>query len=241
MINCTRQIHIKMSQAGKVAEIFTLAGETFMKLGTLAMSLQQSSDKIQDGGKWGEEEVEMLKKAISQFGEDIEKISTVIRTKSANQIKAALKQKTVQNLTTAKGRPQLSTPISIQPRQVGVKSKANNIVYTHGGLPDEPVKKAKVETSSLANLSSVSRQASMSVLSSMPQTMNVLSSISAQTKIGVQNAAQHGVPVIASGQGFQVILPQSFGLSGGSVTMLNSGIIQHVADANTSLNVDVES
>ncbi|XP_065649043.1 chromatin complexes subunit BAP18 [Hydra vulgaris] len=224
-----------MSQAGKVAEIFTLAGETFMKLGTLAMSLQQSSDKIQDNGKWGDEEVEMLKKAISQFGEDIEKISTVIRTKSASQIKAALKQKTVQNLTTAKGRPQL--PISIQPRHAGMKSKANNIVYSHENIPDESSKKTKVETSSIMS----SRQTSMSVLSSVPQTLNVLSSISTQNKLCAPNTTQNGVPVLASSQGFQVILPQNFGLGAGSVTMFNSGVIQHVADANTSLNVDVES
>ena len=85
-----------MTQAGKVAEIFSVAGEAFTKLGNLAMSLQPAS--TQDGGKWEDEEIDMLRKAVAQFGNDIEKISEKIKTKSAMQIKNTLKHKAVQNL-----------------------------------------------------------------------------------------------------------------------------------------------
>jgi len=87
-----------MSQAGKVAEIFSLAGETFTRLGILATSLQSSNT---DGGKWDDEEIDMLRKAIGQFGNDIEKISEKIKTKSAMQIKNTLKQKAMQNFNVA--------------------------------------------------------------------------------------------------------------------------------------------
>lgn len=86
-----------MSQAIKVAEIFSVAGQAFSKLSYLAMSLQANG--TQDGGKWEDEEIEMLKKAISQFGNDIERISERIKTKSSLQIKNALKSKVTQNLT----------------------------------------------------------------------------------------------------------------------------------------------
>lgn len=95
MSSSYRSLMKTMSQAGKVAEIFSLAGETFTKLGVLATSLQSSN--TQDGGKWDDEEIDMLRKAIGQFGNDIEKISEKIKTKSAMQIKNTLKQKAMQN------------------------------------------------------------------------------------------------------------------------------------------------
>jgi len=85
-----------MTQAGKVAEIFSVAGEAFTQLGNLAMCLQPAS--TQDGGKWEDEEIDMLRKAVAQFGNDIEKISEKIKTKSTVQIKNTLKRKAVQNL-----------------------------------------------------------------------------------------------------------------------------------------------
>ena len=87
-----------MTQAGKVAEIFSTAGEAFTKLGNLAMSLQSNSERSSDINKWADEEIDMLRTAISRFGSDIEKISELVKNKSANQIKTALRQKAVLNL-----------------------------------------------------------------------------------------------------------------------------------------------
>lgn len=33
-------------------------------------------------GKWGDEEIEMLRSAVNKFGEDLKKISEIIKTKS---------------------------------------------------------------------------------------------------------------------------------------------------------------
>jgi len=103
------KIKNKMSQAGKVAEIFSLAGEAFTKLGVLATSLQSSN--TQDGGKWDDEEIDMLRKAIGQFGNDIEKISEKIKTKSAMQIKNTLKQKAMQNFNVTPSMRTIQKPV----------------------------------------------------------------------------------------------------------------------------------
>lgn len=37
---------------------------------------------VYDSGKWGDEEIEMLRSAVHTFGEDLKKISEIIKTKS---------------------------------------------------------------------------------------------------------------------------------------------------------------
>lgn len=85
-----------MNSASKVAEIFEAAGAAFSRLGAMTMELQQTGQGSAEEGKWGEEEIEMLRAAILRFGNDIEKISTHIKSKSVAQIRSALKQKAVQ-------------------------------------------------------------------------------------------------------------------------------------------------
>lgn len=85
-----------MTSANKVADIFCAAGEAFSRLGALAMELQSTgSDGTpgSDEGKWGDEEIEMLRQSVRRFGGDLEKISAQIKTKSVGQIRSALKQK----------------------------------------------------------------------------------------------------------------------------------------------------
>jgi len=86
-----------MNQAMKVAEIFSVAGDAFTKLSKLAMSLQ--STNTADNGKWEDEDVQMLKRAIAQFGNEIEKISEKIKSKSDRQTKINLKNKVTQSLS----------------------------------------------------------------------------------------------------------------------------------------------
>ncbi|XP_020619494.1 chromatin complexes subunit BAP18-like [Orbicella faveolata] len=91
------------SSAAKVAEIFTAAGEAFSHLGELTMQLHPlnnetgilspSATTMSNSGKWGDEEIEMLRGAVKRFGDDLKKISGQIKTKSVAQIKSALKKR----------------------------------------------------------------------------------------------------------------------------------------------------
>ncbi|KAH9512681.1 Chromatin complexes subunit bap18 [Bulinus truncatus] len=84
-----------MSSSSKVGEIFTAAGAAFTKLGDLTMQLHPSSDQSAGGigGKWTEQEIEMLRGAVKRFGEDLNKISEVIKSRTISQIRTQLKRK----------------------------------------------------------------------------------------------------------------------------------------------------
>lgn len=91
------------SSAAKVAEIFTAAGEAFSHLGELTMQLHPlnsetgltspSAANMSNSGKWGDEEIEMLRSAVKRFGDDLKKISGQVKGKSVAQIKSALKKR----------------------------------------------------------------------------------------------------------------------------------------------------
>ena len=88
-----------MNSASKVAEIFESAGMSFSRLGAMTMELQHQHTQQQiktQAGKWGDEEIEMLRSAVLQFGNDIEKICEHMKSKSVAQIRTALKRKAVQ-------------------------------------------------------------------------------------------------------------------------------------------------
>ncbi|KAK6195513.1 chromatin complexes subunit BAP18 [Patella vulgata] len=82
-----------MSSASKVGEIFTAAGSAFSKLGELTMQLHPTGEPSPSGGKWTDEEVELLRATVKQFGEDLNKISEVIKNRTISQIKNKLKRK----------------------------------------------------------------------------------------------------------------------------------------------------
>ena len=96
-----------MTSATKVAEIFETAGLAFSRLGGMAVELQTTSGEGSSGeeGKWGEAEIEMLRQAILRFGNDLEKISAQIKTKSVGQIRSALKQKAMQQKVNIPAKP----------------------------------------------------------------------------------------------------------------------------------------
>lgn len=261
-----------MTQAGKVAEIFTTAGEAFTKLGSLAMSLQPGAERPQDGVKWGDEEIDMLHSAVQKFGSDVEKISTKIKSKSAAQTKAALKQKMV-NATPQTGSQIITTPIKVSlapsavgttlmtlprpqikiqttPRQIGQKSKAMPIQMTiRGATPMNTTqmvgKKIKLESSTMNVLTSLSP----APITTLIRQNTPVAIAPAGGNVG--NVSTIGVPIMASGQGFQVIVPpqnivqpQKTVVSAPTVlpvALLQSGIVQKVSNANTNGNVDVES
>ncbi|XP_070538195.1 chromatin complexes subunit BAP18-like [Ptychodera flava] len=82
-----------MSSAAKVGEIFSAAGSAFSKLGELTMQLHPAADQSPSSGKWTDQEIEMLRDSIKRFGEDLNKISEIIKTRTIAQIKVALKNK----------------------------------------------------------------------------------------------------------------------------------------------------
>lgn len=89
-----------MSNQNKVAEIFINAGTAFSKLGEMTMELQKDEAKSCGSGKWTEEEIQLLKESVYRFGQDIEKISQMVRSRTAKQIKEAMKRR---NLLIVKG------------------------------------------------------------------------------------------------------------------------------------------
>ncbi|XP_020378033.1 chromatin complexes subunit BAP18 isoform X1 [Rhincodon typus] len=81
------------SASTKVGEIFSAAGAAFTKLGELTMQLHPVADSSPAGAKWTDTEIEMLRSAVKRFGEDLNKISTVIKDRTVAQIKTTVKRK----------------------------------------------------------------------------------------------------------------------------------------------------
>ncbi|XP_053676873.1 chromatin complexes subunit BAP18 [Anopheles nili] len=81
-----------MNSATKVGEIFTAAGAAFNSLGELTMQLHPSSDSP-TGSKWTDEEIDMLRSAVTRFSEDLNKISQRIKGRTVSQIRHTLKKK----------------------------------------------------------------------------------------------------------------------------------------------------
>ena len=133
-LNCRRQekteFHLtnrqNMNSASKVAEIFESAGVSFSRLGAMTMELQhqQTGQGTAEEGKWGEEEIEMLRAAVLRFGNDIEKISTHIKSKSVAQIRSALKQKAVQQKVGSNNKSGTSGPTTAIGLQQGLLEDA---------------------------------------------------------------------------------------------------------------------
>ncbi|XP_052215973.1 chromatin complexes subunit BAP18-like isoform X2 [Dreissena polymorpha] len=82
-----------MSSASKVGEIFTAAGAAFGKLGELTMQLHPSAEQSPASGKWTEQEIEALRQSVKRFGEDLNKISEIIKNRATSQIRSQLKRK----------------------------------------------------------------------------------------------------------------------------------------------------
>ncbi|XP_062870260.1 chromatin complexes subunit BAP18 [Trichomycterus rosablanca] len=81
------------SSSAKVGEIFSAAGSAFTKLGELTMQLHPVADSSPAGAKWTDTEIEMLRSAVSRFGNDLNNISSVIKERTVSQIKTTVKRK----------------------------------------------------------------------------------------------------------------------------------------------------
>jgi hypothetical protein len=103
-----------MTSAAKVAEIFITAGTAFSKLGEMTMDLQKDETKSSSTGKWTDEEIDLLKVAVYKFGQDIEKISDMVRSRTAKQIKEAMRRR---NMLTSVAHADSTTPLASNPEQ----------------------------------------------------------------------------------------------------------------------------
>lgn len=146
-----------MNSASKVAEIFESAGMAFSRLGAMTMELQQQSQSQSptnvynnDEGKWGENEIGMLRTAVRKFGNDIEKICMHMKSKSVSQIRSALKRKAVQQkvANTKAGASSSTTPTAIGLHQE--ISQGTPKTHVGQGVNDEsgpnPAKRSKIDT-----------------------------------------------------------------------------------------------
>ena len=117
-----------MSNAAKVAEIFINAGTAFSKLGEMTMELQKDEAKSCGSGKWTEEEIQLLKESVYKFGQDIEKISQMVRSRTAKQIKEAMKRR---NLLISKQNDNQNNPCGEELKENVENSKLEKVASDH--------------------------------------------------------------------------------------------------------------
>lgn len=130
-----------MSSANKVGEIFSEAGSAFSKLGELTMQLHPQGEPSPLSGKWTDSEIEMLKTAVKRFGEDLNKISDVIKNRSISQIKAQMKRKAY-----------IDAGLVKQDKSLSPSKKITNKLTTPPTKIEPPVKKQKTAEVTLSAL-----------------------------------------------------------------------------------------
>lgn len=128
-----------MSSASKVGEIFTAAGAAFSKLGDLTMQLHPSAEPAPASTKWTPHEIEMLRSAVKRFGDDLDKISEIIKTRTISQIKTQLKKKAYEEAG-------LPHPVETSPKKTVATEKQQTPVTTSAAGAasiEPPAKKQK--------------------------------------------------------------------------------------------------
>lgn len=86
-----------MSSASKVGEIFTAAGAAFSKLGDLTMQLHPTSEPSPTSGKWTPQEIDLLRNSVKRFGDDLDKLSEIIKSRTVAQIRTQMKRKSFED------------------------------------------------------------------------------------------------------------------------------------------------
>ena len=89
-----------MANAQKVSNIFELASTAFKKMAELVLDLKIYQAQVEQGpttsSRWTIIEVEQLKEAVARFGNDLNKIASIIETKTLTQIKHKLKSQALE-------------------------------------------------------------------------------------------------------------------------------------------------
>uniref|UniRef100_A0A182KAR8 Myb-like domain-containing protein n=1 Tax=Anopheles christyi TaxID=43041 RepID=A0A182KAR8_9DIPT len=130
-----------MNSATKVGEIFTAAGAAFNSLGELTMQLHPSSDSP-TGSKWTDEEIEMLRSAVTRFSEDLCKISQRIKGRTVSQIRHTLKKKAFEDAglpTRQLAQPTTTQPLQQQQHSLPQQTQQQQIIVTPSAHYEEGV------------------------------------------------------------------------------------------------------
>ncbi|CAH1780919.1 unnamed protein product [Owenia fusiformis] len=133
-----------MSSAKRVGEIFTAAGEAFSRLGELTMQLHPSAEPSPTSGKWTDAEIEILQTAVKRFGDDLQKVSEIIKTRTLSQIKTQLKRKAFENagLTTEKspeGKKAEKATAKKSGQPASKKQKTSEVTLNALNIPDADI------------------------------------------------------------------------------------------------------
>eukprot|EP00076_Gallus_gallus_P036339 XP_025001877.1 chromatin complexes subunit BAP18 isoform X3 [Gallus gallus] len=105
------------SASTKVGEIFSAAGAAFSRLGELTMQLHPMADSPAGHGalwgraKWTAAELELLRAAVRRFGDDLQRISAIIRERTLAQLRGGERRKAYQE-----------GGIAVRPLQIAPKS-----------------------------------------------------------------------------------------------------------------------
>ncbi|XP_042333621.1 chromatin complexes subunit BAP18 isoform X2 [Sceloporus undulatus] len=143
------------SASTKVGEIFSAAGAAFSKLGELAMQLHPVADSSPAGAKWTEAEIALLRSSVQRFGEDLNRLSALIKDRTVAQLKGAAKRKAYED----SGLP----PPAESPKK-GARKGAPPAASAPGGSPDAPApppKKAKASDVTLSALNDSEAQSDL--------------------------------------------------------------------------------
>ncbi|KAM9260122.1 LOW QUALITY PROTEIN: BPTF-associated chromatin complex component 1 [Morus bassanus] len=140
------------SASTKVGEIFSAAGAAFSKLGELTMQLHPVSDSSPAGAKWTEPELELLRAAVKRFGEDLNRISALIKDRTVAQIKATAKRKAYEDSGVplpadspkkaprkGGGTPQIGPPPGTPHDPPGKKQKVTDVTLSDAEAPGDLV------------------------------------------------------------------------------------------------------
>ncbi|KAL1124394.1 hypothetical protein AAG570_001023 [Ranatra chinensis] len=122
-----------MNSASKVGEIFTAAGAAFNKLAELTLQLHPMSDSP-SGGKWTEEDIDMLQSAIVKFNEDLTVVSDHIKRRTVSQIRSTLKKKAFEDA----GIP-VRQLVSSQSQQSGMMGTSAEVTLNMLNAPESEV------------------------------------------------------------------------------------------------------
>ncbi|XP_039763960.1 chromatin complexes subunit BAP18-like isoform X1 [Pararge aegeria] len=102
------------NSADKVGEIFREAGTAFNKLSEMTMMLHPMAD-TQSGGKWTEDEIEMLRLCVHRFVVDLNKLSQHIKGRTGSQIRTTLRKKAFEDAGIQVRQVSRIAPKAVQP------------------------------------------------------------------------------------------------------------------------------
>ncbi|XP_070585511.1 chromatin complexes subunit BAP18 isoform X2 [Erythrolamprus reginae] len=158
------------SASTKVGEIFSAAGAAFTKLGELTMQLHPVADSSPAGAKWTDAEIALLRASVQRFGDDLHRISALIKDRTVAQLKAAAKRKAYED----SGLPPL--PPADSPKKPPARKPPPQAAAPAPPPPSGEAKKPKLDpTLSALNEADAGREEPEGLVGEAPPTAKKLS------------------------------------------------------------------